>query len=295
MNNSIKIIKNVFINSKNRENSNDKSYDFTLYFPPGSIMCSNNEILKINIINFHCPNSMYNINASNNKIHILIKNNDILEDEFILTIEIGNYNVYELMDTINNLCSDYMNIQYVKIRNTFKFFKNESLMSDVYIKVSEGKFFGIEDDTEYLLNFESIYPINLVAYNKLVINCPELQYFGGSLENLDEKGFEISNIFFWCSRQDIANMAEIQYNNEDGGNSFNYTLQNKTIDSLRFVVTNENYRPITDLPDWTMIIQLYSENIDEDDRVFTVLSNILEYFKGIYAMFYIVLNKLKII
>lgn len=294
-----KTIKNVFISSKYRQNISETSYDFTAYYPSGIISCRENEELKVNIINFHCPNTMYNINDNNNKILIILKNKitEELQNEYIFTLTTGNYNVYELRDHINNLCTPYITLSYNKNRNTFIFtdiLNNET--NNIYLKAPFGKYLGLEDDIEYNLNVpqESVKPVNLVSFNKLIINCQELQFSGGSLENIDEVGFEISNIFFWVSRQDVANMSEIQYSNEDGGDSFNYALQNKFIDNMRFVITDENYRLITDLPDWTMILQFSIEE-KSNNELLNVLLTIQDYFKGIYAMFYMLLNKMGIV
>lgn len=294
-----KTIKNVFISSKYRQNTNETSYDFTAYFPSGNIRCNDNEELRVNILNFHCPNTMYNINDNNNQLVVILKNkltNDI-EDEYIFTLTNGNYNVYELRDHINTLCTQYIELEYNKIRNTYTF--NDNLISssqDVYILAPFGKYLGLEDNTEYKLDTpkESVKPVNLVAFNKIIMNCDELQYSGGSLENIDEVGFEISSIFFWASRQDVANMAEIVYDNADGGNSFSYSLQNKFVDNLRFVITNEDYQPITDLPDWTMVLQFTVEEQSNNDVVL-VLSSIQEYLKGLYAMMFMFLQYLKIV
>lgn len=219
---SKKLTRNVFISSKYRINSNEKPYDFWIYFPRGYLECGEQQQLSINIINFHMPNTMYNINNNNNIIQILIRNasNNTVINNVPFVIDNGNYNVYELRDKLNTLLTNYVSVSYNKIRNTYLFTREYvDGTVDISIKASFAKYLGLEDDVEYPLHppLESVKPINLVAYNKIVMNCTELDYNIGTIENISSKyGFEISNILFWASRQDVANMAEITYNNEDG-------------------------------------------------------------------------------
>lgn len=297
-----KLIRNVFISSKYRLNSNETPYDFYIYFPRGFLECEEQQIMKVNIINFHMPNTMYNINDNNNKVHIVLRNKITgdLEAENIYTITNGNYNVYELKDHLNELMGTYVNITYNKIRNTYEFLDIlASETQDVYIKTPFGKYLGLADGVEYKLDtvnaVESVKPVNMVAYNKIVMNCLGLDYNIGTIENISSPdGFEISNILFWASRQDVANMAEITYNNEDGGDSFNYALFNKSVQYLHFVLTDEDYNVLTDLPDWTMILQFSIE--EQAEKEIVVLSNILQqYLKDFYAMFYLLLGHFKIV
>ena len=92
-------------------------------------------------------------------------------------------------------------------------------------------------------------------------------------------------------------MAEIQYNNEDGGNSFNYELHNKMITNLTFQITDENYNIIHDLPDWTMILQfsIKSEASNDLSILLDILQAIKKYLLDIYSMIYLILDRIGIL
>jgi hypothetical protein len=131
--------------------------------------------------------------------------------------------------------------------------------------------------------------------NKIVMNCFGLDYHIGSIENVsNDDGFEISNLLFWCSRHDSKYMSELSFNNEDGGNSFDYTLYNKFADNLRFVITDENYNTIDDLPEWTMILQFARADKDNNDMLI-VLDTIKNYMPQIYTMIWLLLSNMNII
>ena len=130
------------------------------------------------------------------------------------------------------------------------------------------------------------------------MNIQGMEYSGLGIENISSPdGFEISSIFFWASRQDIVNMAEIQYNNEDGGNSFNYELHNKMITNLTFQITDENYNIIHDLPDWTMILQfsIKSEASNDLSILLDILEKMKKYLLDIYSMIYLILDRIGIL
>ena len=295
-----KLIRNVFISSKYRTNKSEKSSDFNVFIPSGFIECQEKQQLSVNIINFHMPNSMYNISDNNNKIHILIRDKitSNLINTYTYNLINGNYNVYELRDHLNILLTTYVSVSYNKIRNTYTFNDkwNDDNNSVSILTSVGGKYLGLINNEEYILNtsIESIQPVNLVSYNKIVMNCLGLD-FNGTIENIsNDDGFEISNILFWASRQDVANMSELIYANEDGGNSFNYSLYNKSINNLRFVLTDEEYQQLEDLPNWTMILQFSIEEAPSNE-IITMLSIIQKYLLDIYSMIYLIMSSLRII
>lgn len=297
---TLKQTRNVFISSKYRLNKTETPYDFSIYFPRGFLECNENQTFHINIINFHIANTMYNINGNNNQIQLIIKNKvtENIEQTLNYTISQGNYNVYELRDLLNNLMTGFISIAYDKPRNTYIFTDTlNNGTSDIYLSVNGGKYLGLENNVEYKIagSLESIKPINMVSYNKIVINCLGLDYNIGTIENISsQNGFEISNILFWASRQDIQNMAEIVYDNADGGNSFAYSLFNKSIQYLNFKITDEDYNYITDLPDWTMVLQFSIEEEPSKD-IQGMLNIIQQYLKDMYAMLYLLLGHFKIL
>ena len=231
----------------------------------------------------------------------------------------GNYNVYELKYFLSNVkitfvaeglynilngvfskLSECVDVEYNKNTNKYTFNNSQYLNFKIYIKAQNGGFLGLEDNIYHLIfpTLESTKPINMVAYNKIVMNIQGMEYSGLGIENISSPdGFELSSIFFWASRQDINNMAEIQYNNEDGGNSFNYELHNKMITNLTFQITDENYNIIHDLPDLTMILQFSIKSVASNDLsiLLDILEKMKKYLLDIYSMIYLILDKIGIL
>ena len=59
-------VHNIFINSANRS-SNDKPYDFTVYFDNDEINVKSHEGVNVNVVSFSMLNSMYNVNQYTQK------------------------------------------------------------------------------------------------------------------------------------------------------------------------------------------------------------------------------------
>jgi len=53
-----------FISSKNRQ-LQENTYDFTIDYPDGILVCRPNEYMELNVLSFDMPNTMYNINDTN--------------------------------------------------------------------------------------------------------------------------------------------------------------------------------------------------------------------------------------
>ena len=109
---------NVFINSANRS-SNEKSYDFTIFFDSDEIKVNPNEGVNINVVSFSLLNSMYNVNqrTGNNKF-VLLRDEGITET---ITIPYGNYSVYTLMEQLNSLLLGLVKVSYNVATNTYTY------------------------------------------------------------------------------------------------------------------------------------------------------------------------------
>ena len=54
----------------------------------------------------------YNINDLSKRFTIKIRTEQEINFTYNFDIDTGNYNVYEFMETINSICSDYINLSY---------------------------------------------------------------------------------------------------------------------------------------------------------------------------------------
>jgi len=281
-----KSIINVFISSKNRD-TNSTPYNFNCYFPDNLIVCNPNQGIKMNIISFDIVNSMYNINIHNNTFDII--ETDLDGDNAIVhtfTITEGNYNVLDLQNYINanNLLIE---LSYDNIQNKFIYTTNNNLKF-IFIDVKKaGAYLGF-DNNDYIQinnNMKSYNKLNIVYSNKVILRATNLAFELASLENINNTNnvFEISNIILWLSKNDIAPFQVINYNNYDGGNSYNYNIYNKFINHINFQITNEYDEIIEDCPDWTMSVQftIYDKHNDELIRLFNICNS---YLRGIYVL-----------
>jgi hypothetical protein len=84
----------------------------------------------------------------------------------------------------------------------------------------------------------------------------------------------------------------LKYNNEDGGNSFVYNIQDKQIQNIVFQLKNERDELITDAPDYIMVVQY---NFYEKKDITTSLISIDNTMKEIYNLIIFGLNRLRLL
>ena len=84
----------------------------------------------------------------------------------------------------------------------------------------------------------------------------------------------------------------LSYNNEDGGNSFVYKVENTQINSIIFQLRNERNEIITDAPDYMMVIQY---NFYEKKDIINILISIDTIMKEMYNTILFAINRLKLL
>ena len=67
-------IYNLYINPANRL-SNDKAFDFTIFFDNDDIVVNANEEMNVNSVSFSMLNSIYNVNKHTGNNKVSLKNN----------------------------------------------------------------------------------------------------------------------------------------------------------------------------------------------------------------------------
>lgn len=286
---------NVFISSNNK--TNGTVYDFVVNFQENYLKCEKDETIKINLINFNCDNSFYNIkNGVNNQFEIIRKNlsNEIIET-IPLSIEEGNYNVFQLRDHLNVLMSGYVKVSYSKIKNIYQY---EDIYNDVNFKIyiniiNCNQFMGL--DAETLIDNTYSYNVNMNYRNKVILKVNGITFERASIENYGKYDkFEQSSMLFIYDKTDIQPNMRISYQNQDGGDSFNYNIYDKSITSLRFLILDENDNPYTDMKDYNMILQFSVIKRNNDEMI--VLSRaITDYLKNINVMILMFLEYFNII
>ena len=276
-----------FISSKNRQ-SQENVYDFTIDYPDNILLCRQNEYMELNILSFDMANTMYNINGNNNSFE-LITNGTALS----LNIPSGNYNIKTFGNKIQSLINNpNITIVYNEAQNTYTFTKLSTDTNIYKIKpITIGKLIGLNDNQEYTLNFDTGL-IDLIDYNKVVIHTNNLSFYYSNVANKQNNQSIFNNVIFWKSKADIEPYALMRYNNEDGGNSFVYKIQDKQIPSINFMLKNERGEFIEDAPDYLMVVQY---NFYEMKDTTTSLISIDKQIKEIYNLLIFALQRLKLL
>jgi hypothetical protein len=281
-----------FISSANRQQE-EQSYNFTIDYPDGILSCRPNEYLEINVLSFDMPNTMYNINKKNNEFDVITPTETIRK-----IIPEGNYSIKTFMAQLNNLIgNEFITIIYNEAQNTYTFFKSYEL-TDIYkIKsISIGQLIGVMDNVEYEIKISGFTTglINLINYNKVMVRTENIAYYYSNVENIRTNNNSVfnSNIIFWKSKADTEPFKILKYNNEDGGNSFVYKVENTQINSIIFQLRNERNEIITDAPDYMMVIQY---NFYEKKDIINILISIDNIMKEMYNTILFAINRLKLL
>lgn len=309
-----------FISSKNRQAS-ESIYNFSVDYQDGVLSCKENEHMELNVLSFDMPNNMYNINSTNDYFQITLDNGLITD----IHIKHGNYSVKTLLKEFQTIFSqnvipeasilhqffgtyaDVLTIVcvYNETTNTYTFKKEIDLPLGIELPIAFSLFFkpktcgallGMEnnEEVEITANGMTTGLINLIDYNKIIVHTENISYYYSNIENLStisNRQF-LSNIIFWKSKADVPPYQLIKYNNEDGGNSFVYKVENREINSLILQLKNERGEFLTDAVDYMIVIQYVFYERDDTNRFLKSIDDTIKQFFNaiIFAM-----NRLKLI
>lgn len=309
-----------FISSKNRQAS-ESIYNFSVDYPDGVLSCKENEHMELNVLSFDMPNNMYNINSTNDYFQITLDNGLITD----IHIKHGNYSVKTLLKEFQTIFSqnvipeasilhqffgtyaDVLTIVcvYNETTNTYTFKKEIDLPLGIELPIAFSLFFkpktcgallGMANDVELEITANGMTTglINLIDYNKIIVHTENISYYYSNIENLStisNRQF-LSNIIFWKSKADVPPYQLIKYNNEDGGNSFVYKVENREINSLILQLKNERGEFLTDAVDYMIVIQYVFYERDDTNRFLKSIDDTIKQFFNaiIFAM-----NRLKLI
>ncbi len=115
-----------------------------------------------------------------------------------------------------------------------------------------------------------------------------------NIENLSTKSNSqfLSNIIFWKSKADVPPYQLIKYNNEDGGNSFVYKIEDKEINSITLQLKNERGEFLTDAPNYMIVIQYIFNERDDTNKL---LKSIDYTIRQIYDAFLFAMQRLRLL
>ena len=287
---------NIYINSKNRDLSETIS-NFTVRIPQNLLRLSQGEYFTLNVNGFYCYNSWFNcIDNFNNEFHIIIKNidNEVIQT-YVYKLNDGNPNVNDVRTNLNNLLLNKVNITYDKQRNKFIFKRTLPVSTQqyrMYLKIINSEdflgFYKSDRDIEILLPYlQNVYSnniINILGDEAIIIKINgDCILAGNTVDNFGTETYEPSNIIF-MKPIDVPSNGLLKYNNEDGGDSFQYRLANvEQITWFTLTVNNQDNELIPNFSDYILLLQ-FIRHKTEEGKVEILLNSLLDYVKQIYLM-----------
>lgn len=293
-----------FISSSNRQ-LNEPIYNFSVNYEDGILSCRDNEHIELNVLSFDMPNNMYNINSTNDHFQITLDNANIKD----IHLKHGNYTIKTLLKEFQDIFSqnvipetsilhtffgtyaDALTIEcvYNDTTNTYTFKKVIDLPFGISLPIGFSLYFkpincgaliGMTNNLEKEITANGMTTglINLIDYNKIIVHTDNINYYYSNIENLSTNSNRqfLSNIIFWKSKADVPPYQIIKYNNEDGGNSFVYKIENREINSLVLQLKNERGEFLTDAVDYMIVIQYIIYERDDGNIFLKSIDNTIK-------------------
>jgi hypothetical protein len=287
---------NIYINSKNRD-LNEQISNFTVRIPQNLLRLEQGEYFTLNVNGFYCYNSWFNcIDGFNNDFQIVIKNNN---NETIQTIHYklndGNPNVNDVKSNMNSLLLNKVLVSYDKQRNKFLFKRTLPVSTEnytMYLRVINCEdflgFYKSDRNKDILLPYsENVFSnntINIIGDEAIIIKINgDCILAGNTVDNFGTETFEPSKIIF-MKPIDVPSNGLLQYNNDDGGDSFQYRLANvEQITWFTLTVHNQDDEIIPNFSDYILLLQ-FIRHKTEDGKIESLLNTLIDYVKQIYLL-----------
>ena len=287
---------NIYINSKNRDLS-EKISNFTVRIPQNLLRLSQGEYFTLNVNGFYCYNSWFNcIDGFNNEFQLIIKNiNDEIVETYNYKLNDGNPNVNDVKSNLNGLLINKVLVSYDKQRNKFIFKRSLPVSTQnytMYLKIINSEdflgFYKNDRNIEILLPFlQNVFSnniINILGDEAIIIKINgDCILAGNTVDNFGTETYEPSNIIF-MKPIDVPSNGLLEYNNEDGGDSFQYRLANvEQITWFTLSVYNQDDELIPNFSDYILLLQ-FIRHKTEEGKVEILLNTLVDYVKQIYLM-----------
>lgn len=260
-------IHNIYINSTNKTGE-DTNYNYNLYLSNYNIKIEPDEDAYLNITGFQSLNSFYNINDNSKSFTIKVRTDQDMSFTYNMTLETGNYDIYEFETMVNTLCSAYFTITYNKNKNKWNYVKEPTLINATINLIANqynSSYFGIPANTNTEINVITAYSngigtlsniINMNNFSLIVIKVLGLVEQNKCIDNFN-KTINKGDTACIINRQDVQVGALINWTSLN--NSFMKKISNLEINQLTFLFYNEFNQILTDLNDWVLTLQLIIE------------------------------------
>jgi len=287
---------NIYINSKNRS-ENENANKFTVKIPNNLLRLNRDEYFTLNVNGFYCYNSWFNcIEGFNNMFQIVMCNmNDEITSIFDYTLQDGNPNVNDVRTNLNVLLLNKVVVSYDRIRNKFLYKRTLPITTDnfkMYLRIINSEdflgFYKSERDKlillPYLNNIYSHSIVNISGDEAIIIKITgDCILSGNTIDNFGLTTYQPSNIIF-MKPIDVASNGLLKYNNEDGGDSFQYRISNiEQITYFELSVHNQDDEFIPNFSDYILLLQ-FIRHTTEDNKTNSLLETLIDYVKQIYLI-----------
>jgi hypothetical protein len=288
---------NVYINSKNRA-ANETVSNFNVVIPDSLLsLYDKNQYWTLNVNFFSCFNNWYNCMTDfNDEFQLIYHNNSGIQTEvFNFQLTEGNPDVYDVKNNLNSLLSGHITVIYDKPRNVYVYKRTSVITTNrtkLYLNIINAEdFLGFPKSKRNTLielplstNVYSEQPVNVVGDEAITITVSgDADLEGNTIDNFGTNNFMASDIIF-CKAIDVPPYSLLQYNNEDGGDSFQYKLkQMREIRNFNLIIKNQDNEIIPKMTDYILTLQFVKhKSIDKNT---SLLEQILDYLKQIFMMY----------
>ena len=136
----------------------------------------------------------------------------------------------------------------------------------------------------YLQNIFSNNIINILGDEAIIIKINgDCILSGNTVDNFGTETYEPSKIIF-MKPIDVPSNGLLKYNNEDGGDSFQYKLANvEQITWFTLTVHNQDDELIPHFSDYLLLLQ-FIRHKTEEEKIEILLNSIVDYLKQIYLL-----------
>lgn len=263
----------IYISSKNRS-SNENIYNFNVILN-NPIIANRNQGINISVVGFSMMNTDYNFrNLSFNiqELHYTPITYSLLHT---ITIPDGNYSYLTLLNYLKNNTefNTYLDIEYIKERNTFKFTNKLTEGNIKIISRNCNNILGIKTELLIETSQESSY-INLTNYSHIVIKSNNILFEDNTQDNINTTEFGNSSILFMLDKQDIYPFQLITYKNYDKSDNYSYNISNRQISSIDLHLYNEKGEILTNTDDYFLTLKFVVFNKEEIQPEMPLLDDI---------------------
>lgn len=286
---------NIFINSKNRDLSETAS-SFTVRIPNNLLRLSTDEYFTLNVNGFHCFNNWYNcIVGFNSQFYLIYTKDDGTSSSLEFHLQEGNPSVLQVKSYLNQLLAGHLIVEYDMIKNKFIFKRTKAVDANhrkLYLKVINSEdFLGFYKRNRNEL-IELPYNINIYSYNTINVIGDEsiaILIDGDvsidntcAIDNFGDIQYKPSHIIF-TKAIDVPSTALLSYNNEDGGDSFQFKLANvEQITWFKLTVINQDYEQIPNFNDYILNLQFVRHK--KHNEIALILKKMLEYVQDLFML-----------